>query len=851
MAVKMVPCLQSYYTDIRPLYQLIYSSRFHARPKQIPFYYSRNARLTFLSYLFTVVIYALNYNKLSLKPLFAFFLYNDTVMIYNNIGAGLASGTVKYSLALLLGAVLHCSLNAQNKVDSVPYNWKNVQISGGGFVDGIIFHPTEKGLRYCRTDMGGAYRWNDQTKRWEPILDWVSYKENNLMGVESIALDPHNPNRVLLACGTYTSSKGPNAILRSDDRAHTFKRTDVPFRMGGNENGRGNGERLAIDPNDGNVVYMGTRRDGLWKSGDGGATWNKADNFPDITDNSPAVTTNTGRTYRPQPNGIIFVKFDPASGTEGRGSAVIYVGVSLKGRSNLFRSTDKGLSWVAIPGEPVDFMPIRSALAANGSLYITYSNSPGPNLVTSGAVYKLNTKNDEWTDITPEKPDTGAYDKFGYAGISVDAHHPQTLIVSSFNRIDKGKKASADDIYRSTDGGKTWITIFNRNGKGFFDYSLAPYVERTGIHWLFDIEIDPFNSNHAMFTTGYGGHETFNLTGADKGKPTKWTAMSTGIEETVGLDLYSPAKGPALVSAIGDYGGFVHYNLDKPVPAGNFTNPHFANTDVITGAACNPDIMVRVGESSNQVGGGNIGYTLDGGKTWQTTVATPRPDSKRGYISVSADGKSWLWIPQRSHPYITHNNGATWQLVKGLPDNLRGTAADKINPNKFYAVTLSPQKLYTSADGGNNFDQQDIKLEGETAGIGQPGGRGDARGGQDRIYCTPGIENDLWIAAFGGLYHKANTGSQFIKNTNVQQLHAFGFGKAAPGSAYPALYMVGDVNKVRGIYRSTDQGTSWVRINDDAHQWGLVLQITGDPKTYGRVYVGTHGRGIFYGDPAM
>ena len=29
----------------------------------------------------------------------------------------------------------------------MPYAWKNVQIVGGGFVDGIIFHPSEKGLR--------------------------------------------------------------------------------------------------------------------------------------------------------------------------------------------------------------------------------------------------------------------------------------------------------------------------------------------------------------------------------------------------------------------------------------------------------------------------------------------------------------------------------------------------------------------------------------------------------------------------------------------------------------------------------------------------------------------------------
>jgi hypothetical protein len=755
---------------------------------------------------------------------------------------------IRYALVVFLAVILNISSKAQEEIKAISYNWKNVQISGGGFVDGIIFHPTAKGVRYCRTDMGGAYRWNDQSKRWEAILDWVTYKENNLMGVESIALDPNNPNRVLLACDTYTSSKGPNAILRSGDRAHTFQRTDVPFRMGGNENGRGNGERLAVDPNDGNMVYMGTRKDGLWKSTDGGAIWNKVESFPDITDNSGG-TQSAGRGYRPQANGVIFIKFNPGSGSTNKGSSVIYAGVSLKGRTNLFRSTDKGVSWVAIPGEPVDMMPMRSTLAADGNLYITYSNNPGPNLVTNGAVYKLNTKNDEWTNITPEKPDTGIYQKFGYAGVSVDARHPQTLIVSTFNRIDKGKKASADDIYRSTDGGKTWTAIFSGKNKGFYDYSLAPYVERTGIHWLFDIEIDPLNPDHAMFTTGYGGHETFNLTDADKGKPTKWTAMSTGIEETVGLSLLSPPKGASLVSGIGDYGGFVHHNLDKPVPEGNFINPHFANTDEVTCAERNPDLMVRVGESSSQVGGGNIGYSLNGGKTWQTTGTTPEAGSKRGYISVSADGKAWIWMPQRSHPYVTHDNGATWQLVKGLPDNLRGVAANKINPNKFYAITLSPQKLFTSADGGNTFDEQDISLEGETAGAAQRGARGDIRGGMDRIYTTPGIENDLWIAAFDGLYHKSSKDNGFVKIAHVQELHAFGFGKAAPGANFPALYLVGNVNNQRGIYRSTDEGKTWVHINDAAHQWGLVLQITGDPKQYGRVYVGTHGRGVFYGDP--
>jgi hypothetical protein len=52
------------------------------------------------------------------------------------------------------------------------------------------------------------------------------------------------------------------------------------------------------------------------------------------------------------------------------------------------------------------------------------------------------------------------------------------------------------------------------------------------------------------------------------------------------------------------------------------------------------------------------------------------------------------------------------------------------------------------------------------------------------------------------------------------------------------------------IFRSIDEARSRVRINDDQHEWGLILQIAGDPPVYGRVYVGTHGRGVLYGEPS-
>ena len=185
--------------------------------------------------------------------------------------------------------------------------------------------------------------------------------------------------------------------------------------------------------------------------------------------------------------------------------------------------------------------------------------------------------------------------------------------------------------------------------------------------------------------------------------------------------------------------------------------------------------------------------------------------------------------------------------MPGIPGNTR-VVADRVNPKKFYGLDLFGGKLYISDDFGARFTGQPLNLPG-----GLPlrqGNRGDDRGGQDRLYATPGKEGDLWIAAFDGLYHSTDSGHEFQRIGAITQIHGFGFGKAAPGAGYSSLYLIGIVKGVRGIFRSDDIGREWVRINDDQHQWGLLLHITGDPKAYGRVYVGSHGRGTFYGDPA-
>ena len=97
-----------------------------------------------------------------------------------------------------------------------PYSWKPVEVLGGGFVSGVVYHPTERGLVYIRTDIGGAYRLDRTTSRWVALNDDLKRADGQLAGALSLAVDPQDPDRLYMAAGEYTGpyARG-GALLRS------------------------------------------------------------------------------------------------------------------------------------------------------------------------------------------------------------------------------------------------------------------------------------------------------------------------------------------------------------------------------------------------------------------------------------------------------------------------------------------------------------------------------------------------------------------------------------------------------------------------------------------------------------
>jgi hypothetical protein len=99
------------------------------------------------------------------------------------------------------------------------------------------------------------------------------------------------------------------------------------------------------------------------------------------------------------------------------------------------------------------------------------------------------------------------------------------------------------------------------------------------------------------------------------------------------------------------------------------------------------------------------------------------------------------------------------------------------------------------------------------------------------------------------LGRSTDSGKTFELLPSATESYAVGFGKAAPGASYPAVYLSGKVGEVTGFFRSDDGGARFARINDDQHQYGGANVIIGDPRVFGRVYVAPGGRGILYGTP--
>jgi hypothetical protein len=207
-------------------------------------------------------------------------------------------------------------------------------------------------------------------------------------------------------------------------------------------------------------------------------------------------------------------------------------------------------------------------------------------------------------------------------------------------------------------------------------------------------------------------------------------------------------------------------------------------------------------------------------------------------MGVDAEFMVWAPEPSGTSVYYAQYSPYSWKASTGIPSQAL-VKSDRVNKSKFYG--FKDGVFYVSTDGGATFTASPATSLPKSS---------------VKFKALPGKEGDIWLAGGStgdvyGLWHSTDSGASFDKFPSVEQADVVGFGKAAAGSSYPAIYVNAKIGGVRGFHRSDDGGVHFVRINDARNQYGSAnTAITGDPNRYGRVYIGTNGRGVVYGDIA-
>ncbi|MBN2410678.1 hypothetical protein JXQ31_03230 [candidate division KSB1 bacterium] len=688
---------------------------------------------------------------------------------------------------------------------SLPYKWKNVAIGGGGSVPGLIIHPLVKDLVYIRTDMGSIYKWETEAKKWTPLWLWPSYENWNLTAVASIAVDPSDESGLVLyaAAGKYAADwavpeKGE--IFKSTDGGNTWKSTGLRVSVASNWDQRF-GERLGVDPHNSDIVYYASRMDGLWRSKDGAKTWSKV-----IT----APTGNKVGTSVQDKRGLTFIVFDKNTGENKVGCNTIYLGSWVEG---VYRSIDGGETWDKLPACPPN--TYRATIGPQGQLYVTHEKG----------LAKFN--GDKWCDITPQ-----GHKGKRFVAVTVDPSNLNHIITSP------QEWAYNMPIFRSTDGGQTWNDI------KYHRHCNVPWSPDS--YWsaaTFTLTIDPHDNKRVWYTDWYHTWVTPDITQ----DVTDWYTFEYGHEQMAPIALASPPAGEVrLYSGIADIGGFSHIEIDvfpekmtcdMGLPATSTTGIDYAEED--------PYFVVRANAfNCGQVGEIGCGYTMDGGETWTPMETKPFEEATGGRVAVSASGDRVVWLPQESCLFYTKNYGKSWLESYGAPENLITQffntdiplASDRVLNNVFYIY--ADGEFFRSETGAEIWEHVGDLVKGENQ--------------RPIVKAAPGLPKEVWVSLNDdGLWQSNDGGNNFVKLPSVQQARLFDFGKNPSDKHIPAIYVYGKINKKAGIFRSDDMGKSWNSI-DTFPNPSIGAEpgtMTGDRQVFGRVYIGTNGTGIFYGQP--
>jgi photosystem II stability/assembly factor-like uncharacterized protein len=751
---------------------------------------------------------------------------------------------------------------------------------------------------------GGTGAWQQLVNSSSMPSTFVTHAQLYNTGVFEIQIAPSNSSVMYMVYPVFLTNTYPSksGIYKSTDKGASWTQTSFtplenqrdlaangPYRMWG--------PKMAIDPTDPNIVYAGTGASGILKTTNGGTSWSRLTRLPSGiavnafgTNQYPGITgiqIDPGNTaiifaasygngvYRSTDGGANWTRLTSGTGpTNGVRQAVLSGNgtyFAIDGSNNLWKYASGAWTEVLLastaPVQAVAVDPFNSShvIAAQYSGQLNESFNSGsswsgwsggtlrsPTIVandipyqaifgtdaygllfdrvTTGKLY-INGDRGFWTTVLSGNITTTTVPIWTDQSVGIEQFVADEIIVppvangtplvaswdsavflpnestypSTFGPIYEANVVAgwsidyassdptfitllADGVYAggpqrsrySTDGGSTWNS-FSTLPSGTFNGS--------GGNWGGNIAAS--TSSNIIFASANGVQPYYTINGGTTWSPIDLTSAGVVNPYTISSGTYNPST------------GLVTLTMSS---AASFSTEARFNVNGLSGAGTNLGNL-----------NGNFTAVSASGSTVTYTAAT-------GLGSIT----------------ITGGNLSGWtNFLGGFFWKTRVITADRVKANTFYLL-FQGVGVFRTTDGGATWTLRS---------------RAVSNGPPAQLKSTPGNAGDLWLASGlsgnpgsqpsgGSLLHSTDGGTTWTTIANVVEPYTVGFGASKPGNSYPAVYIVGWVGSIFGIWRSDDQGRTWTQIgpwpNGNLDQ---VVTICGDPNVYNRVYVGFAGSG--------
>jgi len=603
---------------------------------------------------------------------------------------------------------------------------------------------------------------------------------------------------------------------------------------------------VAIDPTDSQTVYVGAETGGVYKTSNGGVSWNPANSglprysvYSLIIDPANHQTIyaamidengNGGGIYKSIDGGgswqptlltpVSSLAIDPAD------SQTLYAGTLSGG---VIKSGDGGSTWalciftlsggdfpvIQLAIDPtstqtiyavtyfegsmykstnggVTWQPVIGNLTGNSSIINTVSIDPskhdGIYIGTEDGVYKSINGGISWSQAGSEL----FYTSVGC--IAIDPSSSQTIYASVYN-----DRNSTDILYKSTDGGDSWHEISNglpSDNSFFVALAIAPTAPQTlygGYTW--------------MFKTMDGGNS--------------WNAINKGLNCT---NVYALAVEPGNSQTIYAGSDTIIY---KSTDGGNTWSASKTGLkddyDIITYLAVDPVNTHNIYAGTYSSG---VIKSIDGGVSWSPAKTWPSSSASYNHcVVIDPSNPQIVYTGTYDGAFKSVDGGDSWSAINGLNSSyVFSIAVDPTSSQTIYAGT--GDGVFKSINGGASWSSVGIGTTGEEKLT-------------TNLVIDPVNSQTIYAGTGGGIFKSTDGGETWT-----------GINTRLKGETHWILLAVNPINPLiiyvhtsKGMFATTNGGESWSAADSGLN--GLwVPSMVFDSGNSQILYAGTEGRGV-------